>query len=70
MPSARPPGSAVLFAPGASTQSAYAPGRSDKLPPVDERLVMPEAHVQALDGRLLRTMGANPPHAFEHFQVT
>jgi len=36
---------------------------------VDDRLVAPESHAQVVDGVLLRTMGANPPHATRHFAV-
>lgn len=71
MSSSRDPHPAV-FAPGsASTSSgAYAPGRNDRLPAVDDRLVAPEAHAQILDGRVIRTMGSNPPHGMQHFEAT
>ncbi len=40
-----------------------------RLPAVDDRLVAPEAHAQVIDGRLIRTMGSNPPHATRHFEA-
>jgi hypothetical protein len=64
-----PPRSAppALFAPGASGPGVYAPGRDQRLPAVDQRLVAPESHAEIVDGRVYRTMGANPPHATQHF---
>jgi hypothetical protein len=62
--------SPALLAPGASTTTAYAPGRHSRLPAVDERLVAPEAHAQVIDGVVIETMGANEPHATEHTEVT
>jgi Putative restriction endonuclease len=61
----------MVFAPGASTSSvpARAPGRDERLPAVDDRLVAPEAHAEIVDGRVYRTMGANPPHATRHFEA-
>ena len=40
----------ALFAPGsvASSVAAYAPGRHERLPAVDERLVAPESHAEIL----------------------
>ncbi len=40
------------------------------MPAVDERLVAPEAHAEIVDGIVYRTMGANPPHATQHAEVT
>ena len=68
-----PPRSAptpVLLAPGASSYGAYAPAKGQPLPHVDERIVAPEAHAEIVDGVLYRTMGANPPHATQHAEVT
>jgi hypothetical protein len=63
-----PPRSApVLFAPGASTHAAYAPGREQHLPAVDERLVAPESRAEIVDGVVYRTMGSNQPHGTRHF---
>ncbi|MFO0645054.1 MAG: Uma2 family endonuclease [Polyangiales bacterium] len=59
----------AVLAPGASTHGAYAPANNARLPAVDERLVAPEAHAEILDGRVYRTMGANPPHATQHFDA-
>lgn len=59
----------VLMAPGRSSPSTYAPGHRTALPAVDDRLVAPESHAQVVDGVLIRTMGANPPHATRHFAV-
>ncbi|MFO0648129.1 MAG: Uma2 family endonuclease [Polyangiales bacterium] len=60
----------VMLAPGASSHGAYAPGKNQRLPAVDERLVAPESHAEIVDGRVYRTMGANPPHATQHAEVT
>lgn len=60
----------VLMAPGRSGVSAYAPGRDALLPAVDDRLIAPESHAQIIDGAVIRTMGANPPHATRHADVT
>ena len=60
----------ALSAPGTQTDRAYAPGRGDRRPAVDERLVAPEAHAEILDGRVYRTMGSNEPHGTRHFAVT
>lgn len=62
----------MLLAPGASSSyvSARAPGRGESLPPVDERLAQPETHTEVVDGAVVRTMGANPPHAIQHAAVT
>ena len=62
----------ALFAPGsvASSVAAYAPGRHERLPAVDERLVAPESHAEILDGRVIRTMGSNQPHGMRHFEAT
>ena len=62
----------ALFAPGsvASSVAAYAPGRHERLPAVDERLVAPESHAEILDGRVIRTMGSNQPHGTQHFEAT
>ncbi len=57
------------MAPGFSTTSAYAPGHGITLPAVDDRLIAPESHAQIIDGVVVRTMGANPPHATRHFAV-
>ncbi len=59
----------MILAPGASSGGAYAPGKGQSLPAVDDRLVAPEAHAQVIDGRLIRTMGSNPPHATRHFEA-
>ena len=59
----------VLMAPGYPSTSAYAPGRGSPLPAVDDRLIAPESHAQIIDGVVVRTMGANPPHATRHFAV-
>ena len=60
----------MLFAPGATTQAAYAPGRGQRLPAVDERLVAPESHAEIVDGVVHRTMGSNQPHGTRHFEAT
>lgn len=62
----------AILAPGsaASSTPAYAPGRQERLPAVDDRLVAPEAHAQILDGRVIRTMGSNRPHGTQHFEAT
>jgi Putative restriction endonuclease len=62
----------ALSAPGsvASSGAAYAPGRHERLPAVDERLVAPESHTEILDGRVIRTMGSNQPHGMRHFEAT
>jgi hypothetical protein len=57
----------MLFAPGASTHAAYAPGSAQRLPAVDERLVAPESRAEIVDGVLYRTMGSNQPHGTRHF---
>ena len=49
---------------------ARAPGRGESLPPIDERLAVPETHTQVIDGVVVETMGANPPHAVQHAAVT
>ncbi|MFO0604708.1 MAG: Uma2 family endonuclease [Polyangiales bacterium] len=67
MSTSRPP---MLFAPGATTQAAYAPGRGQRLPAVDERLVAPESHAEIVDGVVHRTMGSNQPHGTRHFEAT
>ncbi len=59
----------MILTPGASSGGAYAPGKGQSLPAVDDRLVAPEAHAQVIDGRLIRTMGSNPPHATRHFEA-
>ena len=59
-----------LLAPGASSTAAYAPGRHDRLPAVDERLVAPESRAEILDGRVIHTMGSNQPHGTRHFEAT
>ncbi len=59
--------SPMLFAPGASTHAAYAPGSAQRLPAVDERLVAPESRAEIVDGVLYRTMGSNQPHGTRHF---
>ena len=64
------PSSPALFAPGAPSHGAYAPGQGQRLPAVDDRLVAPESHAEIVDGRVYRTMGANPPHATQHAEVT
>ncbi|MFO0602507.1 MAG: Uma2 family endonuclease [Polyangiales bacterium] len=68
-PRSTPP---VLLAPGASSSyvSARAPGRGEAPPPLDERLAQPETHTQVVDGVTVRTMGANPPHATQHMEVS
>jgi len=67
-PRSTPP---ILLAPGASSSyvSARAPGRDTPLPPIDERLAVPETHTQVVDGVTIETMGANPPHATHHAAV-
>lgn len=62
----------ALLAPGASTSyvPARAPGRGESLPGLDERLIAPEANAQVLDGVVIETMGANPPHATRHAAVS
>lgn len=57
------------LAPGAPSSGAYAPGRNDRLPAVDDRLVAPESAAEIVDGRVIRTMGANLPHATRHFEA-
>lgn len=69
MQSPSDPRSFGVMAPGASTRGAYAPGREQRLPAVDDRLVAPESHAQIIGGRLIRTMGADPPHAKQHMLV-
>ena len=56
-------------APASSSLGAYAPGRYDRLPAVDDRLVAPESHAEILDGRMYRTMGANQGHGTRHFEA-
>ena len=67
-PRSTPP---ALLAPGASSSyvSARAPGRDTPLPPIDERLAVPETHTQVIGGVVVKTMGANPPHAIQHAEV-
>ena len=67
-PRSKPP---ALLAPGASSTyvSARAPARDTPLPPIDERLAEPETHTQVIDGVVVKTMGANPPHAIQHAAV-
>lgn len=65
----RTPSTPGLLTPGAPTYSAYAPAKGQRLPAVDDRLVAPESHAEILDGRVYRTMGANPPHATRHFEA-
>jgi hypothetical protein len=43
--------------------------RRRELPPVDERLVMPESGIEILDGRVLIVPGADPPHAEGHLRL-
>jgi hypothetical protein len=57
------------MAPGAASARAFAPGHGSVLPAVDDRLIAPESHAQIIDGAVVRTMGANPPHATRHFAV-
>jgi hypothetical protein len=59
-----------MLAPDHSDGTAYAPSHGQRLPPIDERLVVPETHTQVIDGVELRTMGANPPHSTRHFEAT
>ncbi len=61
----------ALVAPGSAASSlpGRAPGRDERLPAVDERLVAPEAHAQILDGRVIRMMGSNQPHGTRHFEA-
>jgi len=68
-PRSTPP---ALLAPGASSSyvSARAPGRGDARPPIDERLAAPETHTQVEEGVTIETMGANPPHATRHAEVS
>ena len=64
------PSSPALFAPGTPSHGAYALGQGQRLLAVDDRLVAPESHAEIVDGRVYRTMGANPPHATQHAEVT
>ena len=68
-PRSSPP---ALQAPGlaSTSQPGYAPGRHDRLPAVDERLIAPESRAEIVDGRMYRTMGANQPHGTRHFEAT
>lgn len=59
-----------ISAPGSHTEGTYAPGRNERLPAVDERLVAPESRAEVLDGRIYRTMGSNEPHGTRHFEAT
>lgn len=68
-PMASQPRGPVQMAPGRSSPGTYAPGHRSALPAVDDRLVAPESHAQVVDGVLIRTMGATPPHATRHFAV-
>ncbi len=43
--------------------------RDTPLPAIDERLAVPETHTQVVDGVVVKTMGANPPHATHHAAV-
>lgn len=43
--------------------------RSQDLPPVDERAVMPESGVELLEGKALIVPGADPPHATRHLEL-
>jgi hypothetical protein len=40
------------------------------LPPVDERLVMPESGYEVVDGQVVRVSPADPPHASRHSKVS
>ena len=60
----------MMLAPGASTTRAWAPGPSQPLPAVDDRLVAPEARAEIVDGIVHRTMGSNQPHGTRHFAAT
>ena len=59
----------ALLAPGASTHTAYAPGPRASLPPVDERIVMPESRAEILNGELRWSMPADAPHATKHLDL-
>lgn len=45
-----------------------APGRGS-VPHVDDRLVMPETRAEILNGRLIMSPPADPPHATAHFNL-
>ena len=68
-PRSTPP---ALFAPGASSSyvPARAPGRGESLPPIDERLAVPETRTEVVDGVVVETMGPHPPHAIQHAVAT
>jgi len=66
---AQRPSSPRLFAPGASSHAAYAPGRGDARPPIHARLATPEANEEVVDGVRVEVMGALPPHAKQHLEV-
>ncbi len=40
-----------------------------QLPPIDERLVMPGSRAEILEGRVLMSPGAHPPHATRHLTL-
>jgi Putative restriction endonuclease len=59
-----------VTSPRAPSTLRTTPGRNARLPAVDERLVAPESHAEIVDGVVYETMGANPPHARQHTEVT
>jgi hypothetical protein len=65
----RSPSQPALLAPGISSHGAYAPGRHDRLPAVDDRIVAPESRAEIIDNHVYRTMGANQPHGVQHFDA-
>ena len=65
----RTPFGSALLAPGPTSSAAYAPGRDQPLPAVDERLIAPEARAELIDGVLIRTMPSNQPHGTRHFEA-
>ena len=42
---------------------------SETYPPIDERIVMPGSGVELIDGRVLMSPGADPPHATRHLTL-
>jgi Putative restriction endonuclease len=55
---------------GAAGSSMRAPGQGERLPPIDERIVVPETRAEIVNGQLLWAAPADPPHATQHFDLT
>ncbi len=70
-----------VHAPGADAPATRAPSKtpapgsgehpSGRLPAVDDLTLDEDSHAEIVDGqRVMLAMGANPPHAFQHFDLT